>query len=54
MGVKIKDLIEKLQEQQDQEKEVEYLICAKDGEVVAAKIETQAKAMKKVMSMFAG
>ena len=53
MAVKIKDLIEKLQKQQDQEKEVEYLICAKDDEVIAVYIERHKKAIKKFMNMFA-
>ena len=54
MGVKIKDLIVKLQEQQDHEKEIEYLICDTEGELVAVNVEEQAKAMKKMMNMFAG
>jgi len=54
MGVKIKDLIKKLQEHKDQEKEVEYLICAKDSEVIAVYIEKHKKAVKKFVDMFAG
>ena len=53
MAVTINELIRKLQEQQDKGREVEYLICDTKGELVAVSVDEQAKAMKKIMSMFA-
>ena len=51
MGTKIKDLIEILQ-QQDQEKEVEYVVCESDGLIIALRVEKQAKAIKRMIDIF--
>lgn len=54
MKVTISDLIEKLKSCEDQTKEVEYVIVANDGEVIAIKIQEQAKPLKKLIEMFTG
>ena len=53
MAIEIKELIEKLQNQPDQSKKVEFLVCDSDGGLVVAEIAEQSKNMKQLMQMFA-
>lgn len=52
MRVKIKDLIVKLQEQQDQEREIEYIVCDMGGALIAASVGEQASSMAKMLKVF--
>lgn len=52
MPIPIKELIAKLQQQENQDEEVEYVICSTDGRIVSMVIETKANEIKKLMKMF--
>jgi hypothetical protein len=51
MATKVKDLIKKLQEK-EQDDEVEYVIASTKGEMVCIDIETQAYDLARLLKMF--
>lgn len=51
MSLKVKDLIKKLQEK-DQDTEVEFAVVTTNGDLVCMDIETTAKSMADLLKLF--
>lgn len=49
--MKVKDLVKALQGK-DQEKEVEFIVCGTDSEIIAMKIERKASDIAKLLKLF--